>query len=93
MQFRYHGGRHAQDDGGPGLSFLRTLDRDVPRVPSMGEFIRLDVPGGALARVEAVIWEPDGSVTLELLTLQGTGAVSTAALEEGCAELPEWWLG
>lgn len=93
MEFRYNG-RHGREDGGPGFSFHRTLERHAARVPSTGEFIRLELSGRAVARVEAVIWEPDGCVTLKLQMLQGTGAVDEASLlEERCAEIPEWWLG
>lgn len=94
MEFRYHGARYGREDGGRRFSFHSTLEINAARVRPTRELMRLEVSGGALASVEAVIWEPDGCVTLKLRLLQAAGAVDGAApLEEGCAEIPEWWLG
>ena len=93
LEFEYASSPHRSDDGGVGF-FRKTVDRDLARVPSTGEFIRLDAPGGPLAKIQTVIWESDGSVTLELAKLHGTQSVDRNALrDEGWIEPPEWWLG
>ena len=57
LEFEYASSPHRSDDGGVGF-FKKTVDRDLARVPSTGEFIRLDALGGPLAKIQTVIREP-----------------------------------
>lgn len=68
---------------------LTTTGTPVPRVPLAGEFLRMDGGEDRLAKVVAVIWEPDGCITLEL----DGGRERDGAAEDACSNIAEWWFG
>ena len=65
-----------------------TTDSALARVPRTGEFLRVD-DDDRLAKVMAVIWEPDGCITLELDERRegDVGAVDAGS------DIAAWWFG
>jgi hypothetical protein len=70
-----------------GAAFGRTSGGDDRRVPLTGEFVRIDGDGERLAKVLAVVWEPDGCITLEL----DPGTDHDAASDDACSDVERWF--
>jgi hypothetical protein len=62
---------------------------DRLRVPVPDDVLRIDGGDERVSRVVAVVWEPDGCITLEL-DQDRDGAPAT---EDAPSDIPEWWLG
>jgi hypothetical protein len=81
------GARARLEPYGPGEVTDATSGSEDRRVPLTGEFVRIDGGGERLAKVLAVVWEPDGCITLEL----DSGPDHDAADDDACSDVERWF--
>ena len=81
------GGAQRERAAGSEGSTGRGTDR--LRVPVTDDVLRIDGGDERRARVVAVIWEPDGCITLELEEDRD----GKPTIDDGRTDLPEWWFG
>ena len=82
-----HGARARLEPHGPGGATDGTSGSEDRRVPLTGEFVRIDGGRERLAKVLAVVWEPDGCITLEL----DSGTEHDAPGDDACSDVERWF--